>query len=83
MPQGDRSDAVSIPQFQQCLSEVDTLLQQRLHREPDSGWSDVSPSELESRYGPAQGPRRALGLRQGLQAVISPTQHQWLRQFCV
>ncbi|XP_009890762.1 PREDICTED: cytosolic carboxypeptidase 2 [Charadrius vociferus] len=34
--------------FQQCLSEVDELLRQRLHREPDSGWSDVSPSELES-----------------------------------
>ncbi|XP_074442615.1 cytosolic carboxypeptidase 2 isoform X2 [Larus michahellis] len=34
--------------FQQCLSEVDTLLQQRLGREPGSGWSDVSPSELES-----------------------------------
>ncbi|KAM6393254.1 cytosolic carboxypeptidase 2 isoform 2-T2 [Pluvialis apricaria] len=34
--------------FQQCLSEVDALLRQRLHREPNSGWSDVSPSELES-----------------------------------
>ncbi|XP_075611643.1 cytosolic carboxypeptidase 2 [Balearica regulorum gibbericeps] len=36
--------------FQQCLSEVDALLRQRLGREPGSGgsWSDVSPSELES-----------------------------------
>ncbi|XP_074951189.1 cytosolic carboxypeptidase 2 [Phalacrocorax aristotelis] len=36
--------------FQQCLSEVDTLLRQRLGQEPGSGssWSDVSPSELES-----------------------------------
>ncbi|KAM6204821.1 cytosolic carboxypeptidase 2 [Sarcoramphus papa] len=41
--------------FQQCLSEVDALLRQRLGREPGSGssWSDVSPSELESRYVPA------------------------------
>ncbi|NXJ84377.1 CBPC2 carboxypeptidase, partial [Trogon melanurus] len=41
--------------FQQCLSEVDALLRQRLGREPGSGggWSDVSLSELESRYGPA------------------------------
>ncbi|NXK14775.1 CBPC2 carboxypeptidase, partial [Herpetotheres cachinnans] len=36
--------------FQQCLSEVDALLRQRLGREPGSGgsWSDISPSELES-----------------------------------
>ncbi|NXW25332.1 CBPC2 carboxypeptidase, partial [Circaetus pectoralis] len=36
--------------FQQCLSEVDALLRQRLGWEPGSGgsWSDVSPSELES-----------------------------------
>ncbi|CAM9502478.1 unnamed protein product [Bubo scandiacus] len=36
--------------FQQCLVEVDALLRQRLGREPGSGsgWSDVSPSELES-----------------------------------
>ncbi|XP_074904499.1 cytosolic carboxypeptidase 2 isoform X2 [Buteo buteo] len=36
--------------FQQCLSEVDVLLRQRLGWEPGSGgsWSDVSPSELES-----------------------------------
>ncbi|NXV53110.1 CBPC2 carboxypeptidase, partial [Uria aalge] len=34
--------------FQQCLSEVDALLRQRLGREPGSGWSDVSPSDLES-----------------------------------
>ncbi|NXT41024.1 CBPC2 carboxypeptidase, partial [Pelecanoides urinatrix] len=36
--------------FQQCLSEVDTLLRQRLGREPGSGssWSNISPSELES-----------------------------------
>ncbi|XP_074774731.1 cytosolic carboxypeptidase 2 [Athene noctua] len=36
--------------FQQCLVEVDTLLRQRLGREPGSGggWSDISPSELES-----------------------------------
>ncbi|NXX61123.1 CBPC2 carboxypeptidase, partial [Scopus umbretta] len=36
--------------FQQCLSEVDALLRQRLGRELGSGssWSDVSPSELES-----------------------------------
>ncbi|XP_037258528.1 cytosolic carboxypeptidase 2 [Falco rusticolus] len=36
--------------FQQCLSEVDTLLRQRLGHEPGSGgsWSDVSASELES-----------------------------------
>jgi len=44
-------DAGSILQFQRCLSEVDALLRQRLGREPGSGgsWSDVSPSELESR----------------------------------
>ncbi|XP_040985060.1 cytosolic carboxypeptidase 2 isoform X10 [Aquila chrysaetos chrysaetos] len=38
--------------FQQCLSEVDALLRQRLGREPGSGgsWSDVSPSELESSW---------------------------------
>ncbi|NWS49325.1 CBPC2 carboxypeptidase, partial [Probosciger aterrimus] len=36
--------------FQQCLSEVDALLRQRLGRDPGSGgsWSDVSPSEVES-----------------------------------
>ncbi|NXV23638.1 CBPC2 carboxypeptidase, partial [Cepphus grylle] len=34
--------------FQQCLSEVDALLRQRLGREMGSGWSDVSPSDLES-----------------------------------
>uniref|UniRef100_A0A672U3J3 Cytosolic carboxypeptidase 2 n=1 Tax=Strigops habroptila TaxID=2489341 RepID=A0A672U3J3_STRHB len=36
--------------FQQCLSEVDALLRQRLGRDPGAGgsWSDVSPSELES-----------------------------------
>ncbi|XP_074741295.1 cytosolic carboxypeptidase 2 isoform X2 [Strix uralensis] len=36
--------------FQQCLVEVDVLLRQRLGRElgSGSGWSDVSPSELES-----------------------------------
>ncbi|NXI94423.1 CBPC2 carboxypeptidase, partial [Psophia crepitans] len=36
--------------FQQCLAEVDAWLRQRLGREPGSGdgWSDVSPSELES-----------------------------------
>ncbi|NXG41588.1 CBPC2 carboxypeptidase, partial [Psilopogon haemacephalus] len=36
--------------FQQCLSEVDRLLQQRLGREPGPGgsWSDVPSSELES-----------------------------------
>ncbi|NXT27043.1 CBPC2 carboxypeptidase, partial [Syrrhaptes paradoxus] len=36
--------------LQQCLAEVDTLLRRRLGREPgsDRGWSDVSPSELES-----------------------------------
>ncbi|XP_075568349.1 cytosolic carboxypeptidase 2 [Pelecanus crispus] len=36
--------------FQQCLSEVDVLLRQRLGWELGSGssWSDVSPSELES-----------------------------------
>ncbi|NXT00119.1 CBPC2 carboxypeptidase, partial [Jacana jacana] len=34
--------------LQQCLSEVDMLLRQRLGREPGSGWSDVSTSELES-----------------------------------
>ncbi|XP_040464809.1 cytosolic carboxypeptidase 2 [Falco naumanni] len=36
--------------FQQCLSELDTLLRQRLGHEPGSGgsWSDVSTSELES-----------------------------------
>ncbi|NXO32691.1 CBPC2 carboxypeptidase, partial [Cisticola juncidis] len=36
--------------FQQCLGEVDALLQRRMGREPGSGgsWSDVSPSELES-----------------------------------
>ncbi|XP_059682058.1 LOW QUALITY PROTEIN: cytosolic carboxypeptidase 2 [Gavia stellata] len=36
--------------FQQCLSEVETLLRQRLGRELGSGssWSDVTPSELES-----------------------------------
>uniref|UniRef100_A0A663F3K6 Cytosolic carboxypeptidase 2 n=1 Tax=Aquila chrysaetos chrysaetos TaxID=223781 RepID=A0A663F3K6_AQUCH len=47
--------------FQQCLSEVDALLRQRLGREPGSGgsWSDVSPSELESRYVPAVPSRRA------------------------
>ncbi|NXD74406.1 CBPC2 carboxypeptidase, partial [Eolophus roseicapillus] len=41
--------------FQQCLSEVDALLRQRLGRDPGAGgsWSDVSPSEVESRYTPA------------------------------
>ncbi|XP_064020073.1 cytosolic carboxypeptidase 2 [Pogoniulus pusillus] len=36
--------------LQQCLSEVDRLLQQRMGREPGSngGWSDVPTSELES-----------------------------------
>ncbi|NXF54561.1 CBPC2 carboxypeptidase, partial [Oceanites oceanicus] len=36
--------------FQQCLSEVDALLRQRLGRDLGFGgsWSDVSPSELES-----------------------------------
>ncbi|XP_072720075.1 cytosolic carboxypeptidase 2 [Ciconia boyciana] len=36
--------------FQQCLSEVDALLRQRLGRALGSGssWSDISPSELES-----------------------------------
>ncbi|XP_051476902.1 cytosolic carboxypeptidase 2 [Apus apus] len=36
--------------FQQCLSEVEALLWQRLRWDPGSGgsWSDVSPSELES-----------------------------------
>ncbi|KAM4899270.1 cytosolic carboxypeptidase 2 [Sylvia borin] len=36
--------------FQQCLVEVDALLQQQMGRDPGSGgsWSDVSPSELES-----------------------------------
>ncbi|KAF1552080.1 Cytosolic carboxypeptidase 2, partial [Eudyptula minor] len=45
-----RGDAGAVPQFQQCLSEVDVLLRQRLGRELGSGssWSDVSPSELES-----------------------------------
>ncbi|NXG56736.1 CBPC2 carboxypeptidase, partial [Hemiprocne comata] len=48
--EGDCGDVGSVPQFQQCLSEVEALLQQRLGREPGSGgsWSDVSPSELES-----------------------------------
>uniref|UniRef100_A0A8U8BS75 Cytosolic carboxypeptidase 2 n=1 Tax=Geospiza parvula TaxID=87175 RepID=A0A8U8BS75_GEOPR len=38
--------------LQQCLVEADVLLQQQMGREPGSGgsWSDVSPSELESRY---------------------------------
>uniref|UniRef100_A0A674H2Z9 Cytosolic carboxypeptidase 2 n=1 Tax=Taeniopygia guttata TaxID=59729 RepID=A0A674H2Z9_TAEGU len=38
--------------LQQCLVEVDALLQRQMGREPGSGgnWSDVSPSELESRY---------------------------------
>ncbi|NXY17770.1 CBPC2 carboxypeptidase, partial [Atrichornis clamosus] len=37
---------------QQCLAEVDALLQQRMgHKLGFRGsWSDVSPSELESRY---------------------------------
>ncbi|NWS74582.1 CBPC2 carboxypeptidase, partial [Crotophaga sulcirostris] len=36
--------------FQQCLVEVDTLLRHRVGQELGSGggWSDVSPSELES-----------------------------------
>ncbi|NWZ71209.1 CBPC2 carboxypeptidase, partial [Acrocephalus arundinaceus] len=36
--------------LQQCLVEVDALLQQQMGCEPGSGgsWSDVSPSELES-----------------------------------
>ncbi|XP_042641341.1 cytosolic carboxypeptidase 2 isoform X2 [Tyto alba] len=36
--------------FRQCLLEVDTLLRQRLGQQPGAsgGWSDVSPSELES-----------------------------------
>nr|XP_041572642.1 cytosolic carboxypeptidase 2 isoform X1 [Taeniopygia guttata] len=36
--------------LQQCLVEVDALLQRQMGREPGSGgnWSDVSPSELES-----------------------------------
>uniref|UniRef100_A0A8C8ABT8 Cytosolic carboxypeptidase 2 n=1 Tax=Otus sunia TaxID=257818 RepID=A0A8C8ABT8_9STRI len=39
--------------FQQCLAEVDALLRQRLGRElgSGSGWSDISPSELESSAG--------------------------------
>uniref|UniRef100_A0A8C9UE14 Cytosolic carboxypeptidase 2 n=1 Tax=Serinus canaria TaxID=9135 RepID=A0A8C9UE14_SERCA len=38
--------------LQQCLVEADALLQRQMGREPGSGgsWSDVSPSELESRY---------------------------------
>uniref|UniRef100_A0A8C5NMW6 Cytosolic carboxypeptidase 2 n=1 Tax=Junco hyemalis TaxID=40217 RepID=A0A8C5NMW6_JUNHY len=38
--------------LQQCLVEADALLQRRMGREPGPGgsWSDVSPSELESRY---------------------------------
>ncbi|NWW74399.1 CBPC2 carboxypeptidase, partial [Climacteris rufus] len=38
--------------LQQCLAEVDALLQQRMGREPGSGgsWSDVTAWELESRY---------------------------------
>lgn len=52
---GASGDADCVPQFQQCLSEVDALLRQRLGRDPGAGgsWSDVSPSELESRYIPA------------------------------
>ncbi|OPJ74167.1 cytosolic carboxypeptidase 2 [Patagioenas fasciata monilis] len=35
--------------LQRCLAEVDALLRRRLGREPGcGGWSDVSPSELES-----------------------------------
>ncbi|XP_014804271.1 PREDICTED: cytosolic carboxypeptidase 2-like [Calidris pugnax] len=45
---GILGDAGSVLQLQQCLSEVDALLRQRLGREPGSRWSDVSTSELES-----------------------------------
>lgn len=45
-------DTGTVLQLQQCLAEADALLQQQMGREPGSGssWSDVSPSELESRY---------------------------------
>uniref|UniRef100_A0A8D0EG63 Cytosolic carboxypeptidase 2 n=1 Tax=Strix occidentalis caurina TaxID=311401 RepID=A0A8D0EG63_STROC len=63
--------------FQQCLVEVDVLLRQRLGRElgSGSGWSDVSPSELESSAGggcssvsdgpptPLHGPAQPVSLR--------------------
>ncbi|KAM6068279.1 cytosolic carboxypeptidase 2 [Theristicus caerulescens] len=60
--------------FQRCLSELDALLRQRLGRQPgsSSSWSDVSPSELESRYVPAVPSRGAPRCRQRLQAVVSP-----------
>ncbi|NXT16321.1 CBPC2 carboxypeptidase, partial [Prunella fulvescens] len=46
----DHGDTGPVPQLQQCLAEVDALLQRQMGREPGSGgsWSDVSPSELES-----------------------------------
>lgn len=45
-------DTGTVLQLQQCLAEADALLRQQMGREPGSGgsWSDVSPSELESRY---------------------------------
>ncbi|NXN13638.1 CBPC2 carboxypeptidase, partial [Indicator maculatus] len=50
VPPRGYGDTGSILQLQQCLSEVDALLRQRLGREPESGggWSDVPTSELES-----------------------------------
>ncbi|NXU20778.1 CBPC2 carboxypeptidase, partial [Pardalotus punctatus] len=47
----DCGDTSAIPQLQQCLVEVDALLQWQVGHKPGSGgsWSDVSPSELESR----------------------------------
>lgn len=44
------SNAGSVPQFQQCLAEVDTLLRRRLGS--GGSWNDVPTSDLESRYVP-------------------------------
>uniref|UniRef100_U3JEX1 Cytosolic carboxypeptidase 2 n=1 Tax=Ficedula albicollis TaxID=59894 RepID=U3JEX1_FICAL len=67
--------------LQQCLVEADTLLQRQVGREPGSGgsWSDVSPSELESRYvNPCHpmSPHGATGAADGsspLAAPVAPT----------
>uniref|UniRef100_A0A8C3KM90 Cytosolic carboxypeptidase 2 n=1 Tax=Calidris pygmaea TaxID=425635 RepID=A0A8C3KM90_9CHAR len=58
--------------LQQCLSEVDALLRQQLGREPGSRWSDVSTSELESRYGLNRGHPPSPGGQQGLRRFSPP-----------
>lgn len=71
---GGRGDAGSVPQLQRCLAEVDALLRRRLGREPGcgGGWSDVSPSELESRYLPDVPPCGALRCHWGCSRLCPP-----------